>query len=88
MKFAATAALCLLAALSVTNVARAGVDDEKWVAKCISDNADAKVSPTVVKTYCTCMNNKMSDNETQTITQWEKSHPTERKACETAAGWN
>jgi hypothetical protein len=24
------------------------------------------------------MNNKMSDNETQSITQWEKTHATER----------
>jgi hypothetical protein len=34
------------------------------------------------------MNNKMSDNETRTITQWEKSHPQERKACERVAGWS
>lgn len=87
MKFAA-AALCLLATIAATGVARAGVDDEKWIAKCISDNSDAKVGPDVVKTYCTCMNSKMSDNETQSITQWEKTHPTERKACEAAAGWN
>jgi hypothetical protein len=37
--------------------------------------------------YCTCMNNKMSDDETQSITQWEKSHPTERAACDKKAGW-
>ena len=37
--------------------------------------------------YCTCMNNKMSDNETQSITQWEKTHATERKACDAEAGW-
>ena len=36
----------------------------------------------MVLKYCTCMNNKMSDNETQSITQWEKSHATERKAYE------
>jgi hypothetical protein len=33
-----------------------------------------------------CMNNKMSDNETQSITQWEKSHAAERKACDAEAG--
>ena len=33
----------------------------------------------VVLKYCTCMNNKMSDNETQSITQWEKTHVAERK---------
>jgi len=31
--------------------------------------------------------NKMSDNETQSITQWEKTHATERKACDAEAGW-
>ena len=41
----------------------------------------------VVLKYCTCMNNKMSDNETQSITQWEKTHATERKACDREAGW-
>ena len=41
----------------------------------------------VVLKYCTCMNNKMSDNETQSITQWEKSHPAERTACDKEAGW-
>ena len=33
------------------------------------------------------MNNKMDDNETQSITQWEKTHHTERDACSKAAGW-
>jgi hypothetical protein len=33
------------------------------------------------------MNNKMSDNETQSITQWEKTHATERQACDKEAGW-
>jgi hypothetical protein len=37
--------------------------------------------------YCTCMNNKMSDDETQSITQWEKTHVAERKACDREAGW-
>jgi len=37
--------------------------------------------------YCTCMNNKMSNNETQSITQWEKTHVAERKACDKEAGW-
>jgi hypothetical protein len=33
------------------------------------------------------MNNKMSDNETQSITTWEKTHVAERKACDKEAGW-
>jgi hypothetical protein len=33
------------------------------------------------------MNEKMSGNETRSITQWEKSHPRARKDCEAKAGW-
>jgi hypothetical protein len=61
-------------------------DDVKWINQCIKDNkGDAKEE--VVRKYCTCMNEKMGDNETQSITQWEKSHPTERAACDKEAGW-
>jgi hypothetical protein len=63
-------------------------DDKKWVNQCLSDNKDAKVSASVVSTYCTCMNGKMSDNETRSITQWEKANPNARKACERESGWN
>jgi hypothetical protein len=63
-------------------------DDMKWVAQCLKDNQDAKVSVGIVAKYCTCMNNKMSENETQSITQWEKHHVTERKACDRESGWN
>jgi hypothetical protein len=63
-------------------------DDRKWVAQCLSDNADAKVSASVVGSYCVCMNNKMSDGETRSITQWEKANPNARRACEREAGWN
>jgi len=34
------------------------------------------------------MNEKMSDNETRSITEWEKSHPVERRACDKQAGWH
>ncbi len=67
--------------------ALAGPDDVKWVAQCVGDNADAKVAVEVVTKYCTCMNNKMSDSETLSITQWEKTHATERTACDREAGW-
>ena len=76
-------AVCLLGG----HAAFANSDDMKWVAQCVQDNSDAKVSVDVVSKYCTCMDNKMSDNETRTITQWEKSHPTERKACDAESGW-
>ncbi|BAE49084.1 hypothetical protein [Paramagnetospirillum magneticum] len=86
MKFT-IGATCLAVSLLVSGAAFAGADDAKWVAKCISDNSDAKVSVDIVSKYCTCMNNKMDDNETKTITQWEKTHPAEMKACEKEAGW-
>ena len=67
--------------------AYADADDTKWVAQCLKDNSDAKVSVEIVTKYCTCMNGKMSSSETQSITQWEKTHVAERQACDQEAGW-
>ena len=78
---------CAVAVLGSSNLAVAGPDDAKWVAQCVSDNKDEKASVEVIAKYCTCMNNKMSDNETQSITQWEKTHKTEMDACSKEAGW-
>jgi len=65
----------------------ANSDDAKWVAQCIKDNKDAKVNVSVVTTYCTCMNDKMDENETKSISQWEKTHKKEMHECEKKAGW-
>lgn len=83
-----TAMFVLLAALSLTaNAALAATtDDVKWINQCVSDNKGDAPANVVLK-YCICMNNKMSDNETQSITQWEKTHVAERKACDREAGW-
>ncbi|HET9617271.1 MAG TPA: hypothetical protein VFP74_08880 [Pseudolabrys sp.] len=83
-----TTMLVLLAALSVTTTAANAVttDDVKWINQCVADNKGDAAAAVVLK-YCTCMNNKMSDNETQSITQWEKTHVAERKACDKEAGW-
>lgn len=86
MKGIAFAVLCA-ASMLTSAAAFAGPDDAKWVAQCVSDNKDEKASVEVITKYCTCMNNKMSDNETQSITQWEKTHATERQACDKEAGW-
>jgi hypothetical protein len=67
--------------------AYASSDDAKWIAQCATDNKDEKAGPDVILKYCTCMNNKMDANETQSITQWEKTHATERTACDKEAGW-
>ena len=77
----------LAGAVMTSEVAYAGADDMKWIAKCLKDNADAKVAPEIVTTYCTCMNNKMDENETQSISTWEKSHPKEMADCERQSGW-
>ena len=77
----------VLAGLAFAVPALSGPDDAKWIAQCIRDNKDAKVPVEVITKYCTCMNNKMDDNETQSITQWEKTHKTEMDACSKEAGW-
>ena len=64
----------------------ATADDTKWINQCMKDNKGG-AKEEIVRKYCTCMNNKMDDNETQSITQWEKSHPKERAACDREAGW-
>ncbi|KAA0580837.1 hypothetical protein [Azospirillum sp. Sh1] len=89
MKFAALAlSLGVLSFVGLATGSPAMADDNaKWVAQCMKDNADAKVPEAVVNKYCVCMNEKMDDNETRTITQWEKANPQARKACEKAAGW-
>jgi hypothetical protein len=87
VKAIAFAALIGLSLFSTT-AAFADADDMKWVAKCLRDNADAKVGVEIVTKYCTCMNNKMSSDETLSITAWEKTHPAERKACDRESGWN
>lgn len=81
LAFALATALCSAnAALAATT------DDVKWINQCVADNK-GDAAPNVVLKYCTCMNNKMNDNETQSITQWEKTHVAERKACDREAGW-
>lgn len=80
----------LFIALSITCSAAAlagAADDVKWINKCIQDNKDEGAKASVVQIYCTCMNNKMDDNERRSISEWEKTHETERKACEREAGW-
>ena len=84
---AATFVLAMAAIGFMANAAVAATtDDVKWINRCVSDNRGG-ASPEVILKYCTCMNNKMSDNETQSITTWEKTHVAERKACDRESGW-
>jgi hypothetical protein len=81
------AALLLATSIFATSAAFAATtDDVKWINACLKDNKGEAADAVILK-YCTCMNNKMSDNETRSITQWEKTHETERKACDKESGW-
>jgi hypothetical protein len=86
MKIATAALLLAGVCLAASAALAATTDDVKWINKCLADNkGDAPQS--VVLKYCTCMNNKMSESETLSITAWEKTHVAERKACDKEAGW-
>jgi len=80
-------ALLLAGSIMAGGTAFANADDDKWIAQCVTDNKDEGVGHDVVMKYCTCMDGKMSDNETRSITVWEKSHPKEQKECSSLAGW-
>ncbi len=81
-------ALTLAASISAPAYAqRQSADDTKWITECVSDNKDEGQSAPVILAYCSCMNSKMSDNETRSITQWEKANPRTQEACSKQAGW-
>ena len=63
-------------------------DDLKWVNQCISDNrGEPGGTAEIVRAYCICMNEKMDNNETRSITVWEKANPGARRDCERKSGW-
>jgi hypothetical protein len=61
-------------------------DDLKWINQCIADNKGL-TKPDVIRKYCICMNEAMDDNETRTITQFEKANPKIRAKCDRVSGW-
>jgi hypothetical protein len=89
MKFALGAGAAI-AGVVFAGFAMAGADDAKWVAKCVGDNAGAKVSVEIITSYCTCMNNEMDDNETLSITAWEKTAKGKvaMAMCDKKSGWD
>ena len=67
---------------------RMNADDMKWINQCIDDNkSEAGGTPQIVRAYCMCMNEKMDDNETRSVTQWERANPGARRDCERKSGW-
>jgi hypothetical protein len=87
MKTRLLAALMATATLCFSPISFADADDAKWINKCMVDNKDEGAKESVVRKYCVCMNDKMDSNETQSISQWEKTHPQEMKECSAKAGW-
>jgi len=85
LTLAAAAALVIVAGQGAT--AQQSADDVKWVTACVKDNKDEGQAAPVILGYCTCMNDKMSSNETRSITQWEKANPRAMEACARQAGW-
>lgn len=82
------AVLLMLAAAGGSWAQKLNADDVKWINQCIDDNkGEPGATPKIARAYCICMNEKMDSNETRSITQWEKSHPKERQACDRQAGW-
>ena len=84
------AALMILAAsllASTAALADTTEDDVKWVNQCIADNTKEGATEDVVRKYCVCMNNAMADQESKSVSEWEKTHPDETKACDKEAGW-
>ena len=80
-------AMLVFVSLAVCGLAYADADDNKWIKQCVKDNLNESANMEVVLKYCKCMNDKMDSNETKSISQWEKTHPDEMKACEKESGW-
>ena len=89
MKYLAAAIfLAACATLNPASAQKMNADDVKWVNQCIDDSRGVEgYTPARARAYCMCMNEKMDDNETRTITQWEKSHPAAQHDCEQKSGW-
>lgn len=81
------ALIAMLACLATPAFADKNSDDSKWIGDCVIENKDEKQSADVVTKYCTCMNNQMSDDESRSITEWEKANPKVMEQCSKESGW-
>jgi hypothetical protein len=90
MKIVLATGALVAACIGFSTVTMAGPDDAKWVARCVSDNAGAKVSVDIISKYCTCMNNEMDNNETRSISTWEKTSDGKvaMAKCDKESGWD
>jgi hypothetical protein len=79
------AAHCLLPAPAAFAAA-----DGDIIGQCLEDNADEGQTTEALATYCSCANEKMTqDNagEGIDISDWEKLNPEGQEACSKEAGW-
>jgi hypothetical protein len=81
------ALFAVLASLATPALADKKADDSKWIGQCVIDNKDEGQTADVVTKYCACMNNQMSDDDTMSISQWEKANPKVMESCSKKAGW-
>ena len=88
MKYIFLGLAAALTAAAPAQAQRMNADDMKWINQCIDDNrSEAGGTPQIVRAYCMCMNEKMDDNETRSVTQWERANPGARRDCERKSGW-
>ena len=88
MKYLAVLALAVSALSTQASAQQMNADDLKWINQCIGDNkSEPGGTPEIVRAYCICMNEKMDNNETRSVTQWEKANPGARRDCERKSGW-
>ena len=82
LTIAATVLMTSASALAVT----AG---KERIDECIADNADEGQTPEVVSKYCECMDKRMGESETATVSAWEDqaAHDADEDACDAEAGW-
>jgi hypothetical protein len=81
-------AVISLVACLTSGGALAQSDDARWVNQCVRDSAGYNVTQQVKIMYCTCMVGKMDDNETRSVTQWERANPAAARDCARRAGWD
>ena len=62
-------------------------EDAKYVDQCVRDSAGMAATQQVKIMYCTCMVGKMDDNETRSVSQWERANPAVATECARLAGW-
>ena len=88
MKYIFLTLIAALVAAAPAQAQRMNADDMKWINQCIDDNrSEAGGTPQIVRAYCMCMNEKMDDGETLSITAWEKKNPKAQAACDKESGW-